>query len=1125
MRTCRTLLVLLASFLLMPSVAAHAFEFAPRQEGQSPPVDCDPDTPETEEFTLVSPGVFSDNPTFQALFTVYTCWSYTSPDWQWNADSLRAMANTIIVPADPPSEQGLAKNILDYFGIDDDPSSNSFRIRTVDTNSNEVLYNHFYIYIFDKAVTIMSSDTWISLNIAGGPGEALPVKEVIGDAFAHEWQHTCYRSWDTVDSHVVADSFDDTGSFSELCSMLSVYKHGWDHLGGGFPYDWSLVSQAEDGFHRDCAHAKGVTQGGDILQGCLYSANNHYNDWEMFAVYLNNVYSIGVVDGIQDPDELVYRWLRTSHQEGTTTVYDHDFVGLGRVLNDPDLDHYFPGTTTEHERVQEAFRSYGVAKFLNLQQPVYGDPDFRYQWRDQDALDHPEQDWRPQEACGFLQDVDGYCYNNIQVFPSYHKVSELAESHSGWVLSSDVWDCSGDVYDWGVPEFEKRRMIQVGSYATNYIVLEPAQGLSGTLSLRLRFLPEYQCMKCRPIPEDEAYYFVDNIETYAGDVLVAIDVVGYDLPQGTVLDPDGPNGLDRFGAYVTGIETRWVEPSALDFLDVSMENLGNGVDAVAVIISAVPSSPEAGRPTIKAVPYEYTTSMVPSAVSFWSGSYFNSVVFPADQPQWILGEMKIETYPAGSLEIQPGARVYFCSEESRIVVDGGRLTISGTEANPVHFEASNLLGYPNTLYDGLYVDGSDLVTVSYLDARDLVKLRLTDTVAALDHLTILPADVAESAVEFGLITAPSDVELEGGVLLNIGAIRLNGDITLSGLAATQRQEYAPLLAPYPFLETNSGGVLIESSDLGFLRTGLRAGPAIGAGPSVTLQGEVALSCLDPGYKSTLGIECLGSSAVTLDAVRIRDAATCISAQANSSLIVDNSTLWTKRFGVVVLGSSTGRSILLGDTSDPLHPGGNLVSVFPATTTDCEGIRNPSGQCLEHPELVQATRIYNIAGLQLKAENNMWGSCDQFSSSPPAPCETTVDYGIDCICEAEYFKPTPGLIDTEPHMCQTAGACPGPGGGFTIQVSSAEAREGMWPNPFNGTVTFACRESGEASRLAIYDVSGRRIASLKGDVGSEGLMVFMWKGNDEGGRAMGSGVYLYRLEGGSRDFQGKVTYVK
>jgi len=68
-----------------------------------------------------------------------------------------------------------------------------------------------------------------------------------------------------------------------------------------------------------------------------------------------------------------------------------------------------------------------------------------------------------------------------------------------------------------------------------------------------------------------------------------------------------------------------------------------------------------------------------------------------------------------------------------------------------------------------------------------------------------------------------------------------------------------------------------------------------------------------------------------------------------------------------------------------------------------------------------------------------------------------------------------------------------------------------PNPFNPatTIRFALPREGSI-RLAVYDVNGRLVRTLVGRTFLSGHHEVVWDGCDDNGRAVASGVYVYRL---------------
>jgi hypothetical protein len=83
-----------------------------------------------------------------------------------------------------------------------------------------------------------------------------------------------------------------------------------------------------------------------------------------------------------------------------------------------------------------------------------------------------------------------------------------------------------------------------------------------------------------------------------------------------------------------------------------------------------------------------------------------------------------------------------------------------------------------------------------------------------------------------------------------------------------------------------------------------------------------------------------------------------------------------------------------------------------------------------------------------------------------------------------------------------------------------------PNPFNPAtvITFALPE-GMRGALRIYDAQGQLVRTLvDGDLAA-GDHAIEWNGTDDRGSAVGSGVYLYRLELGSKVLQNKMVLMK
>ena len=76
--------------------------------------------------------------------------------------------------------------------------------------------------------------------------------------------------------------------------------------------------------------------------------------------------------------------------------------------------------------------------------------------------------------------------------------------------------------------------------------------------------------------------------------------------------------------------------------------------------------------------------------------------------------------------------------------------------------------------------------------------------------------------------------------------------------------------------------------------------------------------------------------------------------------------------------------------------------------------------------------------------------------------------------------------------------------------------GNYPNPFNPSTTVSYQLSGISDvELAIYNLSGRRVRTLLRGRQKAGAHTVAWDGRDARGRAVASGVYLYRLQAGGQ----------
>ena len=83
-----------------------------------------------------------------------------------------------------------------------------------------------------------------------------------------------------------------------------------------------------------------------------------------------------------------------------------------------------------------------------------------------------------------------------------------------------------------------------------------------------------------------------------------------------------------------------------------------------------------------------------------------------------------------------------------------------------------------------------------------------------------------------------------------------------------------------------------------------------------------------------------------------------------------------------------------------------------------------------------------------------------------------------------------------------------------------------PNPFNSSTIIPYEiATGAAVELAIYNVAGQRVRTFVLGHQSPGEYRIVWDGRDDGGRKLGSGVYLYALKSGAEAAWRKAILVK
>ncbi len=152
------------------------------------------------------------------------------------------------------------------------------------------------------------------------------------------------------------------------------------------------------------------------------------------------------------------------------------------------------------------------------------------------------------------------------------------------------------------------------------------------------------------------------------------------------------------------------------------------------------------------------------------------------------------------------------------------------------------------------------------------------------------------------------------------------------------------------------------------------------------------------------------------------------------------------------------------------------------------------------------------------------SGDTWTWTDMGPAPTSVDFTLQAgpSGEALYFlevtdacaDPGPNTTDFDPPF------------DLGISPDLAFALDGSYPNPTGGaaTVRFALDETARA-QLSVYDVMGRKVATLVDAPVPAGEHEVRWNGRAADGSTVASGVYLLRLQAGERVATRRLTVVR
>ncbi|MBN1826990.1 MAG: right-handed parallel beta-helix repeat-containing protein [Candidatus Eisenbacteria bacterium] len=169
---------------------------------------------------------------------------------------------------------------------------------------------------------------------------------------------------------------------------------------------------------------------------------------------------------------------------------------------------------------------------------------------------------------------------------------------------------------------------------------------------------------------------------------------------------------------------------------------------------------------------------------------------------------------------------------------------------------------------------------------------------------------------------------------------------------------------------------------------------------------------------------------------------------------------------------------------------------------CSGTGGPTLDCCD---------VYgNEGGDYVGCLSGMEGTDGNFSGDPyfcgvkKGADPFLIDAASSC---APDQNPYCGLVGARPVGCASQTAVDGP----AEEPPAAFRLETNRPNPFNPetAIRFAVPKAGRVS-LVVYDVSGRRVAVLADGPFDAGDFERVWRGVDDTGRPVGSGIYFARM---------------
>ena len=209
-------------------------------------------------------------------------------------------------------------------------------------------------------------------------------------------------------------------------------------------------------------------------------------------------------------------------------------------------------------------------------------------------------------------------------------------------------------------------------------------------------------------------------------------------------------------------------------------------------------------------------------------------------------------------------------------------------------------------------------------------------------------------------------------------------------------------------------------------------------------------------------------------------------------------------------------------------GGAIPGECPASNFTEELISNtPPGKVqitIDDTDGIEKVEFYQVSNFTIASEDGEFADPDNdgiWTPSGSSPLPTSTSF---MLTQADTDNPDASYFAQITNGCGTLTDIDPPHG-FEV-TPSAFALDGNYPNPFRTqtTLQFDLPEPVDVT-LSVYDVMGRRVATLVDQSMPAGSHDIAWQGRGQDGQALASGVYFVRLTAGDRTATRRLTIVR